>query len=107
MTVETLSPLEQENIEYQHTGGISQNNAQHAFVPAFQDACDQRVELSRFRDGRVASFHTLDGLPEEWIVKRDRAGRVVEIRSSIVSGFVRHGRFFSRQEAANYIDEIA
>ncbi|GGB87094.1 hypothetical protein GCM10011352_11250 [Marinobacterium zhoushanense] len=107
MKVETLSPLESENIEYRHTGGISQNNAQYAFVPAFQDECDRRVELSRFRDGRVAPFHTLDGLPEEWIVKRDRAGRIVAIRSSIVSGFVRHGRFFSRQEAAEYVDEIA
>lgn len=107
MTVEMLSPLEKENREYQHTGGVSRNNAHYAFVPAFQDESDQRVELSRFKDGRVAAFHTLDGLPEEWIIKRDRAGRVVEIRSSIVSGFVRHGRFFSRQEAADYIDDIA
>ena len=106
MTVKTFSPLEKENIEYQHTGGISQNNAQYAFVPAFQDECDQRIELSRFSDGRVAPFHMLDGLPEEWIVKRDRAGRAVEIRNTIVSGFVRHGRFFSRQEAADYIDDI-
>lgn len=107
MSIKPSGFLEQENIEFQETGGVSRNNSAFSFVPAFQDIRDNRIEVSRFKDGRVAPFHTLDGLPDEWVVRRDPNGRVIEIRHTIVSGFVRLGRFFNRQEAADFVNNLA
>ncbi len=95
--------LVEENRRFAGTGGVSEHNAQARFVPAFQDAHTGQVEISRFRDGRPAPFHLIDGLPEDWIAKRDVTGRVVQIKGSIISGFVRFGVFFTRQEASDFI----
>ncbi len=99
-----IRQLAAENRRFAGTGGVSEHNAQACFVPAFMDLVTQKVALSRYPDGRLAPFHRLDGLPEEWITKRDFKGRVVEVSSAVVSGFVRLGQFFSRQEAADYIE---
>lgn len=98
--------LEKENEQFSGTGGVSGNNASACFLPAFMDSVSGRVELSRFVDGRIASCHLLDGLPEEWITQRDLAGRVKEISGAVISGFVRVGRFFTRQEAADFIARL-
>ena len=58
------------------------------------------VYLARFADGRPAPFHLIDGLPDELVVSRDPAGRVAEIRPSVISGFEQDGRFYTRDEAA-------
>ena len=63
------------NLQFAGTGGVSEGNAHAHFIPAFQDAGNGQVELSRYRDGRLATFHHLDGLPEEWITQRDLNGR--------------------------------
>lgn len=99
--------LVEENRQYAGSGGLSENNAQARFVPAFKDSRTGQVEISRFRDGRPAPFHLVDGLPEEWVTHRDLAGRVVGIRASVISGFVRLGRFFTRQEASEYMEQVA
>lgn len=104
---QTTSFLVEENRHFAGTGGVSENNGQARFVPAFQDARTGQVEISRFRDGRPAPFHLIDGLPEDWVTERDLAGRVVKIKSSIISGFVRFGRFFTRQEASDFMEQFA
>jgi hypothetical protein len=78
--------LAQENQQFSGTGGVSENNAHARFAPA--------------------SFHMLEGLPEEWVVERDVKGRVVTVKTSIVSGFIRMGQFFTWQEAADFIEQI-
>jgi hypothetical protein len=45
-------------------------------------------------------MHLLDGLPDEWVVERDAAGRVRAIKDSVIAGFVRDGRFYTREQAA-------
>lgn len=95
--------LAEENREFAGTGGVSENNAQARFAPAFQDAGTGQVEVSRFENGQPAPFHLLDGLPDEWIVERDVKGRVVSLKANIVSGFVLLGEFFTRQEAAEFM----
>lgn len=92
--------LVQENIRHMADGGISQNNAEHGFRAAFRDEESGRVVLARFEDGSPAPIHLLDGLPEEWVLERDEAGRISSVRPSITAGFVLNGRFFTRQEAA-------
>ena len=70
------------------------------FRPAFLDFATCTVYLSRFRDGRAAPVHLLEGLPEEVVLIRDGAGRVVATKSSLIAGFVRGGFFYTRAAAA-------
>lgn len=95
--------LARENGQFSGTGGVSAKNHHQGFIPAFMDKLSGDVVLSRFGNGMLAPFHTLDGLPECWVVTRDVSGRVVKIKSSVISGFFRLGRFFTREEAAELV----
>jgi hypothetical protein len=97
MTTETLR---HENARYRDSGGVSRNNGCAGFAPAFCDSETGRSELSRFACGSPAPCHLIDGLPEDWVVARDAAGRTLAIKGSVVAGFVRDGRFYTREEAA-------
>jgi hypothetical protein len=48
----------------------------------------------------LAPIHLLCGLPDEWVVTRDSAGCVSSVKASVVAGFLRDGRFYTRQQAA-------
>jgi hypothetical protein len=95
--------LERENRRYAGSGARSEENRGLGFRPAFLDTATGCIHPSRFRDGRPAGCHLLDGLPAEVVVARDPAGRVRQVKETIVSGFVRGGRFFTRDEAAAWI----
>jgi len=92
--------IRDENRKFAGTGGVSQNNRGYGFVPAFCDLQTGRAEVSRFASGLPAPVHLLCGLPSEWIVARDRSGTVTAVKPSVVAGFLRNGRFFTREEAA-------
>lgn len=92
--------LRRENRDYEGTGGRSEENSGAGFAPAFLDTETRRVYGSCFADGRPAPFHLLDGLPAELVVARNACGRVAQIKCSVVSGFLRGGRFYTRDEAA-------
>lgn len=94
----TQQRLELENVRYRGTGGVSQNRS-CGFRPAFMDTRTRAVYLSRFTDGRPAPFHILDGLPDELVLARNPGGRGVIVKASVVSGFIREGLFYSRDEA--------
>jgi len=97
-----LSPAElrQQNHRFAHTGGVSQTSGQRGFLPAFLDQATGISYLARFPDGRPAPMHLLDGLPEELIQQRSHSGRVHSLKTSVVAGFLRRGRFFTREQAA-------
>lgn len=103
LTKNKASRLVTENQQFAGTGGVSEGNTKACFIPAFQDSCTGQVEVSRFQDGRPAPFHLLDGLPDAWITQRDLQGRVIEIKTSITSGFIRLGKFFTRQQASDFM----
>lgn len=92
--------LRRENRVFADTLGTSPRNRSDGFLPAFLDTETGRVELARFADGRVAPMHLIDGLPREWAEDVDAAGRIVAVKSSVVSGFVREGCFFTRAQLA-------
>src|SRR5690349_3698701 len=92
--------LQAENVAYTGTGGRSQANGDLGFRPAFLDFETQKIYPSRFADGRLAPFHLLDGLPEEVVVDRSPTGRVITAKSTLISGFVRNGFFYTRTAAA-------
>ena len=92
--------LRQENAAHAGTGGRSQGNCSLGFHPAFLDTATFAIYLSRYADGRPAPFHLLDGLPDEVVLVRTSAGRVVAAKSTLISGFERNGYFYTRTAAA-------
>ena len=96
----TARVLERETKTHKGSGGISAENGSYGFRPAFLDTATGIVYLSCYADGRPAPCHLLEGLPEELILARNLAGTIEKVLGSLVSGFVRAGRFYSREEAA-------
>jgi hypothetical protein len=101
----TNTDLRAQSDAYLGTGGCSEDNEGFGFRPAFRDGDTGRVYRARFLDGRPAPFHVLDGLPDEVVVKRAETGCVIAVKGSLVSGFVRLGRFYTRDEAAAAVQE--
>lgn len=91
--------LMQETQLHRGTGGISDENRSLGFRPAFMDQETSAVYVSCFGDGRPSPFHLIDGLPDELVVARDVVGRAAAVKDSVVAGFVRGGRFYSREDA--------
>ena len=96
----TIERLALENERHRGTAGVSDEGRAFGFRPAFLDRTTRIVYPSRYADGRLAPFHLLDGLPPPLVVTRGGDGRVVGVRESVVTGFVREGRFYTRAEAA-------
>lgn len=94
--------LLKENTEYAGTNGVSLVNRKDQFHPAFRDEATGQVEIARFRNGDAAPMHLICGLPESWAVDHDESGSISRVKSSITAGFVRAGKFYTRQEASNY-----
>lgn len=92
--------LRLENSAYRGTGGVSENNRESGFLPAYRNIRTGQTVLSRFSDGRPAPIHVLDGVPQDWVVARDDKGRVRRVLATVVSGFLHHGRFYTREDAA-------
>lgn len=92
--------LREENRQYRGTTGVSQCNRDLGYLPAFCDCTTGRCEPSRFADGSPAPIHLIVGLPDDWVVERDEDGRPTAVKGSVVAGFLRDGRFFTREQAA-------
>lgn len=99
-TMMTKRRLKQDSKVFCGTGGVSAENQSFGFRPAFRDTQSNRIYWSRFANGQYAPCHLLDGLPDDVVVARDARGRVVAVSPTLVAGFVREGRFYSREEAA-------
>jgi hypothetical protein len=94
--------LRRENRAWCGTGGISEGNRRGEFLPAFKDTASGEIYLARYADGTPAPMHLLDGLPEDLVVRRDATGRTVAVKGSLAAGFLRGGRFYTREQAAEY-----
>jgi hypothetical protein len=102
----TQQVLRLETSNFLGTGGVSAGNRSDGFRPAFLDTDTNTAYLSRFSDGHPAPFHLLDGLPDELVLQRNASGRVKAVKPAVASGFVRAGRFYSREEAAHAVAEM-
>jgi hypothetical protein len=87
--------------EYIGTCGESATAKKVKFLPAFRSSLDGRIERARFPNGQPAPMHLIGGLPQEWAVRCDLEGCVLEISEDIEAGFVRDDRFYTREEAAS------
>jgi len=99
--------LQGQNQHFRGTGGRSEENGGLGFRPAFMDTDTQAIYASCFADGRPAPFHLIDGLPDILIAIRFSSGRVAALKASVISGFVREDRFYSRDEAARCVSAQA
>lgn len=99
----TTRVLAEENQVFHGTGGISEKNRPYGFRPAFYDSDSGEVYASCFANGHPAPFHLLDGLPDEVVITRHPTGRVAAVKSSVTSGFVLDGRFYTRDQAARAV----
>ncbi len=93
--------LARENHAYAATTGISKNCHSGGFVPAFYDTQSDCSVISRYADGSPAPIHLLDGVPVEWVSDYDTEGHVAALRPGVISGFLRAGRFYTREQVAN------
>jgi hypothetical protein len=92
--------LRRDNLAFAGTRGVSEHAGKARFVPAFKDLETGRVELACFSCGSPAPMHVISCLPDEWAAERDAAGEIVRLKESVIAGFVRDGRFYTREEAA-------
>jgi hypothetical protein len=98
--------LLEENRVFSGTGGVSANNRSQGFRPAFYDFETERIYLSRFADGRPAPMHLIGGLPPE-VVNPGRSSDIgTAIKQSLISGFERLGKFYTREEAAAAVEYL-
>jgi hypothetical protein len=102
----TEQQLQRENQIYRGTGGRSQENRGYRFRPAFLDIETGEIYESCFKDGHPAPCHVLDGLPHDVVIAWTSAGRVAAVKSSVISGFVRGGCFYTREQAAQEVTKI-
>ena len=87
------------------SGGRSEENADLGFRPAFRDDATGEIYASCFLDGRPAPVHLYDGLPDDVVIARSASGHVSTVKQTLVSGFLRRGRFYTREEAAAVVRE--
>ena len=97
--------LIRENAQFGMTGGVSENNREEGFVPAFQDIATGRVYRSCFANGNPAPIHLLDGLPDELVIARDATRRTVALTPTLVAGFLRSDCFYTREQAAQCVSQ--
>ena len=90
-----------ENHAYRKTDGVSKINRSQGFIPAFYDKMTGKVARSCYSNGRPAPFHMIEGVPTELVAERDCQGRVVRLKTSVISGFLMGGIFYTRDEAAS------
>jgi hypothetical protein len=93
--------LRTENLAFGGTRGVSAEAVKVRFAPAFMDLETGRVEIACYACGTPAPLHVIAGVPDEWVTERNTAGEVLAVKASIVAGFVRENRFYTREEAAN------
>jgi hypothetical protein len=70
------------------------------FRPAFMDSMTCSIYLARLGDGRPASYHSTEGLPDEVVTRRPITRRVVSVKSTLIPGFERNGFFYTCTAAA-------
>lgn len=103
----TPERLRMENRAFVGTGGVSRENRSSGFLPAFYDTESGFVQIARFRNGTPAPLHLLDGLPDDWVKRRLPSSSVVAVKDSVIAGFLRQGRFYTREQAADAVGSRA
>ena len=92
--------IAQENVAFEGTRGISRNNQDLGFQPAFLNKQTGQVELSRLKNGQPAAMHLISYLPGDWAESTDHHGCITQLNANVIAGFCRDGIFYTRAEVA-------
>ncbi len=92
--------LKLENIVYNGTTGVSQNNRSLGFTPAFLDKKTGVIEIARLKNGQPSPMHIINWLPKSWAESLASDGCVLRLKPGIIAGFVRDGFFYTRAQTA-------
>lgn len=103
----TRCRLRRQNDEFAGSDGVSSAGRSLGFIPAFRDSETGQIYRSCFQDGTPAPCHLLEGLPATLSVTRDTRGRIVAVKGTVVVGFLRAGRFYTREEAASEVTQAS
>lgn len=103
----TTKDLRVETQAFQGTGGTSEHSQSHGFSPAFLDTQTGIIHPCCQANGKPAVMHLLDGLPGELVLARSPSGRVLTAKGSLIAGFIKDNRFYTREEAAKEIMQIS
>ena len=103
----SVKRLQQHSVTRAAIGVRTRRPAVLRFQAAFFDFGTQAIYPSRFADGRLAPYHTFDGLPDKVVVDRTNEGRAVAVKASLIQGYVRNGFFYTRAAAARMVAEWA
>ena len=106
-TTLSVATLRRQNRRFANTGGVSANCFRQGFVAAFKEASSGETRLSCFGDGSPAGVHILDGLPDDWVTRRDSSNHVTEVRNTVIAGFLHDGRFYTRDQTAELLSKVA
>ncbi len=101
--ITTEQTLKRQSAEFRNSGGVSEENRKLGFRPAFLDLESGQIHESSAADGTPAPIHTLDGLPHELVAMRSTHGKPKTIKSSVIAGFVREGKFYTREQAVEAV----
>lgn len=96
----SLADLQAHSDQFAGTGAVSAENRSLGYIPAFRDRDSGAIYLSCDSRGNVSPVHQFQGLPEEVVKRRDEDGRILEVKSSLVPGFVSNGEFLTREQCA-------
>jgi hypothetical protein len=70
------------------------------FLPAFLDSTTCAIHLARLADGRVATFHSTEGLPNAVVTRLLLTNRIFSVKATLIPGFERNGFFYTCATAA-------
>ena len=70
------------------------------FAPAYLNSETGEMMLSTFANGSPAPIHLLEGLPANWVTAQTEAGNPGGLKETVVSGYIRDDKFFTREHAA-------
>ena len=92
--------LQLENIAFSDTVGVSRNNRKSGFTPAFLNKKTGLIEIARLKNGQPSPMHIISWLPKTWASRLASDGSVESLKPEIITGFVRDGIFYTRQQTA-------
>jgi hypothetical protein len=83
---------------FRGSGGVSQKNRSQGFLPAFYDTQTGAVYLSRFANGQPAPMYLVEGLQSDLLSMDQVFQQIIDIKNSVIVGFVQSNHFYTRQE---------
>jgi len=95
----TLGTLASEVIKFRGKGGVATEVKGLGLKPAFRHEKTGEIFKSLNEEGKESNIHLLEGIPEKYVTERHADGDVIAVSPEIESGFIKDGKFYTRNDA--------